>query len=54
MSRIIDFEREFFKVAKNFETKAEAKQAFLTKMNALSEEWINDKLRWDIAGLKKE
>ena len=53
MSRIIDFEREFFKVAKDLETKAEVKQEFLIKIAFLSEDWIDDKLRWDIAGLKE-
>jgi len=52
MSRIIDFEREFFRIARNFEIKSDVRQAFLAKIKELSEDWINDKLRWDIAGLK--
>jgi hypothetical protein len=54
MSRIVDFEKEFFRVAKNLETKEEVRQTFLTRMTELSEDWIDDKLRRDIRGLNEE
>jgi hypothetical protein len=54
MSCIIDFEREFFNIAKNLESKSEVRSVFLARINELAEDWINDKLRWDIAGLKDE
>jgi hypothetical protein len=49
----IDLEREFFRVAKTLETKHAVRQEFLARINELSEDWIDNKLRWDIAGLKK-
>ncbi|MBU2561629.1 MAG: hypothetical protein KKD17_04980 [Nanoarchaeota archaeon] len=52
MSRLIDLEREFFKAAKDLEKKSQVKQEFLVRVNKISEDWINDELRWDIAGLK--
>ena len=52
MSCIINFEREFFKIAKDLETKSEAKQEFMARISYLAEDWIDSKLRWDIAGLK--
>jgi hypothetical protein len=54
MSRIIDFEREFFKVASALESKSEVKQEFMIRVLKISEEWIDNKLRRDIAGLKDD
>jgi hypothetical protein len=54
MAKLVDFEREFFKVARDLETKDEARQEFLKRISELSEEWIDDKLRLRIAGLKDE
>ncbi len=54
MPKKIDLEREFFKVAKNLETKEEAKQRFLQRIGELSQEWINDKFRLGILGLKSK
>jgi hypothetical protein len=51
MSRIIDFEKEFFKVARNLDTKVEVRQEFLSRIEELSVDWIDDKLRRDILGL---
>ena len=52
MSCIINFEREFFRIAKDLERKEEVRQEFLAKISALSEEWIDGKLRLGLAGLK--
>jgi len=52
MSLNIDLEREFFKAAKDLEKKVEVRQEFLVRVNKISEDWIDNKLRWDIAGLK--
>ena len=54
MRRIIDFEREFFKVARNLETKEEVKKEFMAQINRFSDEWISDKLRRDILGLEEQ
>ena len=54
MSSLINLEREFFKVARDLETKEEVKREFLNKINNMSEEWINDKFRFKIYGLKNK
>ena len=54
MSRIIDFEREFFKVAKGLETKSVVKKVFVARIRQMSEDWIEDKLRRNILGLEDE
>ena len=53
MPPTIDLEHEFFKAAKNLATHAEAKQQFLARIRQISEEWIEDKFRLGISGLKK-
>lgn len=53
MPLIIDLEREFFKAAKDLETYDEVKEQFLAKIKQISEQWINDKFRLGILGLKK-
>jgi hypothetical protein len=53
MSSLINLEREFFKVAKDLESKSEVKRQFLNQINNLSEDWINNKFRFRINGLKK-
>lgn len=54
MSSLINLEREFFYIAKNLETKQQVKQEFLKKINTLSEDWINNKFRFKIYGLKNK
>ncbi|MBU2561634.1 MAG: hypothetical protein KKD17_05005 [Nanoarchaeota archaeon] len=54
MSLKIDLEREFFKAARDLEKKSEVKREFMTRTQKLSEDWIDNKLRWDIACLKEE
>ena len=54
MPKMIDLEREFFKVAKDLATKGETRVHFMIKINKLAEEWIDDKLRLGIAGLENE
>lgn len=53
MSSLINLEREFFRIAKDIESKKEVKKQFLNQINNLSEEWINNKFRFRISGLKK-
>lgn len=48
----IDLEREFFKAAKNLETYDEVKEQFLIKIAQISEEWLDNKFRLGILGLK--
>ncbi|MBU1111812.1 MAG: hypothetical protein ABIG93_01580 [archaeon] len=52
MGRKIDFEREFFSVAKGLETKLEVREGFVKKIQEQAEEWIDNKLRFVILGLK--
>ena len=52
MSLNIDLECEFFKAAKELEKKSEVKQEFMVRIHKISDKWIDNKLRWDIAGLK--
>jgi hypothetical protein len=54
MPKKIDLEREFFRVAKNLETKEETKQQFLQRISELSNDWIDDKFRLGILGLKSK
>lgn len=54
MSSIINLEREFFKLAKDMESKKEVKKQFLNQINNMSEEWINNKFRFRINGLKNK
>lgn len=49
----IDLEREFFKSAQGLETYDEVRDAFLVNITKKSEQWINNKFRLDILGLKK-
>ena len=53
MSSLINLEREFFRIAKDLETKEEVRKQFLEKINNMSEEWINNKFRFRINGLKR-
>ena len=54
MSSLINLEKEFFHIAKDLETKEEVKKQFLEKINRMSEEWINNKFRLKIYGLKNK
>lgn len=54
MSSLINLEREFFRIAKDLETKEEVRKQFLNKINEMSEEWINNKFRFKIYGLKNK
>ena len=53
MPIIIDLEREFFKAVKDLETCKAAKEEFLSRINQISETWINNKFRMGVLGLKK-
>ena len=54
MSSLINLEREFFRIAKDIESKKEVKKEFLNKINNMSEEWITNKFRFKIYGLKNK
>lgn len=49
---MIDLEREFFRIAKDLESKEQIKKEFLNKINEMSQDWINNKFRFKINGLK--
>lgn len=51
-TKIINLEKEFFRITKDLESKREAKQEFLKRINNLSEDWINNKFRFKIGGLQ--
>ena len=53
MPSLINLEREFFRIAKDLESKREVKKQFLNQINNMSEEWINNKFRLRINGLKR-
>ncbi len=53
MSLKIDLEREFFKVARDLSKEKQIKKQFLKRVNSLSEDWIENKFRLGILGLKK-
>ncbi len=53
MSSLINLEREFFLIAKDIESKKEVKKQFLNQINNMSEDWINNKFRFRINGLKR-
>ena len=52
MPLTIDLEREFYKVAKDLLKREEVKKEFVSRIKKLSEDWIDNKFRLDIAGLK--
>ena len=52
MPLTIDLEREFFKVAKDLVTRKKVKREFVSRIKEISEEWIDNKFRLDILGLK--
>jgi len=45
-------ERKFFKAANDLDTYAAAKEAFLLRINQISEKWIDNKFRLRILGLE--
>ena len=53
MSPSIDLEREFFKAVKDIDTYSKARKQFMKKIKQISEEWIDDKFRLGVLGLKK-
>ena len=53
MSVIIDLEREFFKVARDIDKYKDAKEQLLKRVTAISEEWLDNKFRLGILGLKE-
>ena len=54
MSKKIDLEREFFKAVRDIATRKKAKEAFILRISQISEEWIDDKFRLGILGLKNK
>lgn len=52
MPVIIDLESEFFKAAKDLESYSKARKQFIKRIRQISKEWIDDKLRLGILGLK--
>jgi len=52
MASKIDLEREFFKAAKDLDTYRSAKKVFLSRVNQISEKWIDNKFRLRILGLR--
>ncbi len=49
---IINLEREFFKIAKYLDNYSNTKNQFISKINKISEEWIDNKFRLGVLGLK--
>ncbi len=54
MCKTIDLEKEFYKVAKELETKTAVRDEFLRTVTSKSEDWIDQKFRWEIMGLEDE
>lgn len=50
----LDLEREFYQAAKNLETKSEVREEFVKRVQGLAEDWIDNKLRFVILGLKEK
>ena len=52
MAATINLEREFFRIAKDLDNYTDIKDNFLSRITQISKEWIDEKFRLGICGLK--
>ena len=54
MPLTLELEREFFKISQNFEYWEDVRRHFMKRVKVLAEDFIDYKMRCEVAGLKRK